>query len=194
MVGSRGDFHGDITDINPELEELLEHDRQPALDLGSGEVGNIQIHATIFRTFSLQNLCRNRPCDHVSCGEFHAFGIIPFHEPLTLHIFQETPLPANCLGDESSPCIIGIDRSCRMELYLLHVDQLGTCVVPNGVPIAGPAGRVGGNVIYPGSSSCGEYGGVCQHDPERSLPVQAECSIHSPPLLQEGNDGDFVLN
>jgi len=185
MVGSRGDFHGDITDIDPELEELLEHDRQSPLDLGSGEVRHIQVHAAIFRTFSLQNLGRNRPCDHVSCGELHAFGIIPFHEPLTLHIFQETPFPSNCLGDESSPCIIGIDRSCRMELDLLHVDQLGTSIVPDGISVTSPAGRVGGNIVYPGTSPCGKDGGIRKHDPDRSLPVETDCSVHPLTLLQE---------
>src|SRR5690606_35450913 len=44
MVGCGCNLHRLITYIHTEFEELLQHHREPALDLGSGKVGYVQVH------------------------------------------------------------------------------------------------------------------------------------------------------
>jgi len=81
-----------------------------------------------------------------------------------------------------------------VELDHLHVDQLGTGTVPDGEPIACPARRVRGDIVYLGPPAGCENRCVRPDGHNLALPVEAEGPDDAVTVTDEIEGGHLVLD
>src|SRR6185437_13965486 len=100
VVASRADFHGSTGDIDiGEFLELVIHAGELAFHVFGGFVRNIEIGAAVFGAAAFADFGVDRAGDDVARGEFHAFGIVLFHEAFTEAIAEDAAFTANSFRD-----------------------------------------------------------------------------------------------
>src|SRR3972149_7410877 len=65
------------------------------------------------------------------------FGNVVEHEPEAQVVAKDPALAANTLGHQDAAHARRPDHSRRVELEVLHVDEIGARVVREGLPVAG---------------------------------------------------------
>src|SRR5262249_25623075 len=93
------------------------------------------------------------------------FGKVPFehvrdvveHEPLPFGIGQNTTFTTNPLSDQDPLYAWRPDHPGGMELYELHVDQLGAGIVGQRLAVTGILPRVGSDLPPFADSAGGQY-------------------------------------
>src|SRR5437016_12965846 len=100
VVASGANFHGALGDIHVgEFLELVIHTRKFFLHVFSGLVRDVEIRAAVFRTAAFLDFGVDGASHNVSRGEFHAFGVVFFHETLARFVPPDPTFSATGFGD-----------------------------------------------------------------------------------------------
>ncbi len=93
-------------------------------------------------------------------------GDVVEHEPPALVVAQDPALASNPLGHQDSAHARRPDHARRMELEVLHVDEVGARVVREGLSVPGVLPAVAGDLVGAADPSGREHDGLRLEDAE----------------------------
>ncbi len=177
-----------------ELLELLVHRGQLAPHVLGGQVADVEEDAAMRRAAALLDLGVDRPRDVVPGRELGrpprvglaalrergdpcrglvvgrgvlgaaVLGEVFPHEPLAQAVAQDPALAADGLGDQQAADARRPDHPGGVELDELHVDELGTGLVGERLPVAAVLPRVRGDLVGLADPARGEHDRLGRED------------------------------
>ena len=219
-MAGRPDLHLVGGDVHlGELDELVIHRRQPALDLlGRHAGGDVEVDAAVRGAAAFLDLGVDRAGDLVAgqqvrgapggvvvleplVGLLLGLGVLAFedvgdvveHEPLALGVLQHSAVTAHTLGDEDALDRQRPDHPRRVELDELHVDQCRAGPQRQRVAVAGVLPGIRGHLVGLADAAGGQHhrGRLEQHE-LAGLAVVAERAGNLAVLQDQLGDGDLV--
>src|SRR5213596_345140 len=79
------------------------------------------------------------------------------HKTTTLLIREDPAFAAHAFGHQNSHHTRRPDHTGRVKLHELHVDQIGSCVISQRMPVASVFPTVAGNLVRPPNSASGQH-------------------------------------
>src|SRR5438445_1465330 len=138
VVAGGADFHRSFGDVHVgQFLELVIHAGELLLHVFSGLVRDVEISAAVFGAAAFFDFGVDGARNDVTRGEFHALGVVSFHEALAHFIAQDAAFAADGFGDKNALDAGRPDHSGGMELDEFHVHKLGAGFVSEGHAVAG---------------------------------------------------------
>jgi hypothetical protein len=187
--------------------------------LGLAARGEVEEGAAVRAPASLAHLLRDRARDHVArqqlrraarlglaAGDdvghpalrlglavrdvlFERLRDVAEHEALAGGVLEHPALAAHALGHQDAAHAERPDHPRRMELHELHVDEVGTRVVGERMPVAGVLPRVAVDLVGAADPARRQHHGLgAEHDEAARLAPVRERAAHPLAVLQQARD------
>src|SRR6202165_3411461 len=167
VVAGGTNFHGALGDVHVgKFFELVINAGKFFLHVLGGLVRNVERRAAVFGAAAFLDFGVDGAGHYVARGEFHALGVVFFHEALARFVAQDAAFSAHRFGDQNSLNARGPNHSGGMELDEFHVHELGAGFVREGHAVTRVFPGVGSDAPGLANAAGGDDDGLGFEDDE----------------------------
>src|SRR5438128_1406934 len=191
VVAGGADFHRAFRDVHVgQFLELVIHAGEFLLHVFSGLMRDVEISAAMFGAAAFFDFGVDGARNDIARREFHALGVVSFHEAFAHFIAQDAAFTADGFGDKNALDAGWPDHSGGMELDKLHVHKLGASFVSEGHAVTGVLPGVGSDAPGFADAAGGDDNGLRFENNEAAgfTPVSKGAG-HAATVGQKASDG-----